>query len=123
MGSRPLPLPLAEHVQELCGRPSGCVDRENGRLDRPGVVSEPLRVEFLIETLDHRRIFREEPAESDRCDHLAVGHMVDDLAKGPFGRRWEKVQPFRRHGIECPQELRVALTVSVDQRSSRFAGH
>src|SRR5947209_10000365 len=78
MGSRPLPLPLAEHVQELCGRPSGCVDRENGRLDRPGVVSEPLRVEFLIETLDHRRIFREEPAESDRCDHLAVGHRSEE---------------------------------------------
>src|SRR2546427_7189520 len=83
--SSSLPVRLADRAQEFYRRCAGRFDHEKGSLDRTAVVPKPPRVQFLIETTDHRRLLRHEPAEPDRSDHFAIGQMVNDLSNRPFG--------------------------------------
>ncbi len=87
------------------------------------VVAEARGVEFLVVALYLRVVFGQEFAQADGAVHLAVGEVLDDLARAPLagdgvGRKRLLVEPF-----EAPGDLVVTGLVLLDERLSFFVRH
>jgi hypothetical protein len=107
---RPLsdPLLLGHPIENCGGRLSSRFEGVERRADRT-IVMELSRELFLIVAANHRPVFSEQTPEADRRRHLAVGEVMDDLARGPFARR----RPAIEVGVGCSLERSRHLRVTV----------
>src|SRR5215207_3904668 len=117
------PVGVGHLVEELAGGGAGAAQGVERGPDGALVVAEAHGVVLLVVALYLRVVLGQELPEADGAVHLAVGEVLDDLARAPLagegvGRKGLLVEPF-----EAPDDLVVAGPVLLDERLSFFVRH
>src|SRR5512136_2104138 len=112
----PRPVRIRHAFEDLRGGGADHAEQLQGRLRWP-IVEEPAHVATHVERSNPRSVFRDETAQADGSQHLAVGEVVDDLPDGPFAGKpdvkvsvLQALQGFGHHA--------VSVLVLLDQLSA-----
>src|SRR5439155_1751807 len=113
---RPLarPLRFAHPLENLRRRAPRRLERFDRGVDRPVVVQPPRKL-VLVVADDLRIVDGDQMPEPDCRRHLAVGEVMRDLACGPLGWRWPRVELFIGGAGERVGDNTVAVLVLVDE--------
>src|SRR6185295_7325328 len=83
----------------------------------------PPRELFLVVADDEGRVLGDEPPQTNRRGHLAVGEVMDDLARRPLPGRRPPVQLRLRRPLERRRHHGVAFLVLLHQPGSLCSRH
>src|SRR5262245_60800999 len=100
---------------QLRGARSRGAERFEGGSDVASVIPKPQRKQILVVSLDDRIVFDQQPPQSDRAGHLAVGQVLDDLGGAPFAWIQIRGQFVFRKSFQRPGDFVVAGGVFGDQ--------
>src|SRR5262245_1091356 len=109
------PVFFGHPFEQLRGGRPRCAEGFESRRDVAFVVPKARRKQILVVSMDDRIVFDQQPPQSDRAGHLAVGKVLDDLSGAPFALNQIRGHFVFRKSFERPCDFVVAGGVFGDQ--------
>src|SRR5436309_8040193 len=119
----PLPVLVGHRAQDLTrGGPDGAELLEcRGQVAQ--VVAQDDGIDVLVVAVDDRKLLGEQPPQAEGRDRLAVGQMVDDLARAPLAGDGVGDEPLARETRERLRHFVVAGRILCDLLLSAVLRH
>src|SRR5215204_5024930 len=117
------PVGVGHSVEQLAGGGPGAAQGVERGLDGALVVAEARRVLLLVVALYLRVVLGQKLAQADGAVHLAVGEVLDDLARAPLAGDGVRRKRLLVEAFEAPRDLVVTGLVLPDERLSFFVRH